>query len=431
MSTPHRLLLVCLTLLSPVVSGTATAKEKKGAVAKPAPAGGEAAKPAPVAGGEAAKPTPAGGEAAKPTPAGGEAAKPAEGSPVAAESDEEEAPPGAPSGYRLPGGIHLGGMFDIAYERTDRSGDFTSGKNALRSYHRLLFLSRQGDDFPIGFSAELLGQYFYEANARLSKPGSRLRVLVHGGKILVPFGPDPLFHKSYGGLTGVDQRTLPVVWSALGAGVRFSYAWGKLSVADEVYAVHGFDLPAANQTLNMQRDLAAYDGTRIAVGNRLSLARGPLTLWYSLYWNPMRFGRSLVMQAVDLAVWRPPLPVLSRFALGAGFVRAQVSPTDQWGQPGASLDDSAYGHFADYLWLRGYLADGLYLRAMTGLATFGNLSGFTYDERRADASDGSHHSLALVFEYASLQTLLAYYWNFEKVDERPDDLFRLMVTYAF
>ena len=251
------------------------------------------------------------------------------------------------------------------------------------------------------------------------------------GKILVPFGPDPLFHKSYGGLTGFDQRTLPVLWSAIGAGVRFSYAWRGLGATDEIYAVHGFDLPSATQTLNMQRDLAAYDGARIALGNRLALAWGPVTLWYSFYWNQMRFGRSLVMQAVDLAVWRPPLPVLSRFALGAGFVRAQVSPTDKWGQPGASLDDSAYGHFADYLWVRGYLADGLYLRAMTGLATFGNLSGFTYDELRADASDGSHHSLALVFEYASLQTTLAYYWNFEKVDERPDDFFRLMVTYAF
>jgi len=27
--------------------------------------------------------------------------------------------------------------------------------------------------------------------------------------------------------------------------------------------------------------------------------------------------------------------------------------------------------------------------------------------------------------------MLAYYWNFEKVDERPDDFLRLMVTYAF
>jgi hypothetical protein len=347
------------------------------------------------------------------------------------EPDEDESATSDAGGYRLPGGIHLGGMFDVAFERTDRSADFTSGKNAFRSYHHLLFLSRQGNDIPVGFTAEVLGQYFYELNARLTGPSSRLRVLAHVGKILVPFGPDPLFHKSYGGLTGADQRVLPAVWSAIGAGVRFSYAWRWLSATDEVYTVQGFDLPASDQTLNMQRDLAAYDGARIAIGNRLALSTGPVTLWYSFYWNQMRFGRMLVMQAVDLSVWRPSLPVLNRFALGAGFVRAHVSPTGKWGQWGATLADSAYYHFADYVWLRGYLADGFYLQARTGLATFGNLAGITYDEDRADASDGSHHSLALVYEYASAQVMLAYYWNFEKIGERPDDFLRLMVTYAF
>ena len=349
----------------------------------------------------------------------------------AGDADEGDGPSGPGSGYRLPGGIHIGGMFDVAYERTDRSADLTSGKNAFRSYHRLLFLSRQGADIPVGFSAEVLGQYYYELSLRLSQPGSPLRVLAHVGKILVPFGPDPLFHKSYGGLTGVDQRTLPVVWSAIGAGLRFSYAAGGLSVSDELYAVQGFDLSSRDQTLNMQRDLVAYDGARIAFGNRLAAAFGPFALWYSLYWNQMRFGRLLIMQGVDFSLWRPSLPFANRFALGVGFVRAHVSATDQFGKPGASPDESGYYHFADYLWLRGYLTQGLYLQARTGLATFGNRAGITYDEHRADASDGSHHSISLVYEYASAQVMLAYYWNFEKVDERPDDFLRLMVTYAF
>jgi hypothetical protein len=30
----------------------------------------------------------------------------------------------------------------------------------------------------------------------------------------------------------------------------------------------------------------------------------------------------------------------------------------------------------------------------------------------------------LVVEYAGAQASLAYFWNFEKVDERPDDLLR-------
>lgn len=348
------------------------------------------------------------------------------------EEGEEEADATASGhGYRLPGGIHLGGMFDVAYERNQRSADLDSGKNAFHSYHHLLFLSRQGDDVPIGFTAEVLSQYFYELNTRLSQPGSPLRVVAHAGKILVPFGPDPLFHKSYGGLTGSDQTFLPVVWSAIGAGLRFAYATGGVSANDEVYAVQGFDLSGPDQPLAMQRDLAAYDGARIAVGNRLALSGGPFTLWYSFYWNQMRFGRLLIMQAVDLSVWRPKLPVLNRLAVGAGFVRAHVSATADWGKPGASPDASAYYHFADYLWLRAYVAEGLYLQARTGLATFNNRAGLTYDEKRPDPADGSHHSVALVYEVASAQVMLAYYWNFEKIDERPDDFLRLLVTYAF
>jgi hypothetical protein len=370
---------------------------------------------------------------ADPKAPGSDAATSAAASRDKGEDDGDEDPPAAhgTDGYRLPGGIHLGGMFDVAYERTDRSADLGSGKNAFRSYHRLLFLSRQGDDVPVGFNAEVLSQYFYELNARLSPAGSRLRAVIHAGKLLVPFGPEPLFHKSYGGLTGSDQRTLPVVWSSIGVGVRFSYAAGGLSAADEVYAVQGFDLSAPEQTLNMQRDLVAYEGARIAVGNRLAVAGGPFTLWYSLYWNQMRFGRLLIMQAVDLALWRPALPVLAHLALGVGFVRAHISATGRFGVTGASADESAYYHFADYLWLRAYLAEGLYVQARSGLATFDNRRGLTYDEKRADPSDGSHHSAALVYEHASAQVMLSYTWNFEKAAERPDDFLRLMVTYAF
>lgn len=354
----------------------------------------------------------------------------ASGSSDSSDSSDDNEPP-AHAGYRLPGGIHLGGLFDAAYERTDRSAELSSGKNAFRSYHHLLFLSRQGGDVPIGFNAEVLGQYFYELNAVLSQPGSRVRVVAHAGKILVPFGPDPLYHKSYGGQTGADQRILPVIWSSYGAGVRFAYANGAFSANDDIYAVQGFDVASVDQSLNMQRDLAAYDGARIAVGNRLAVAFGPATLWYSFYWNQMRFGRLLMMQAVDATLWRPSLPVLNRLALGAGLVRAHVSASPDFGRPGASAEASAYYHFGDYLWLRVYLLPGLYLQGRTGLVTFNNWNGFAYDGSRADASDSSHQTLALVYEYASAQVMLSYHWNFEKVDERPDDFLRLMVTYAF
>ena len=349
----------------------------------------------------------------------------------ATRSSKDEAEEHGGQAFALPGGIRLGGMFDAAYERSGRSGDIGSGHNEFHSYHHFLFLSRQGDDVPIGFNAELLGLYFYELTTRLSGKGSPVRVSAHAGKILVPFGPDPLFHKNYGGLSGVDQRTLPVVWSAIGGGVRFAIVSRGLSASDEIYTVQGFDLSARDQTLDMQRDLVAYDGARVAVGNRLALSSGPFTFWYSLYWNPMRFGRQLIMQAVDVTAWRPDWPILNRLAVGLGAVRAFVSADESFGRPDAVPNAGSYFHFADYVWLRAYLGDWIYLQVRSGLATFDNRAGFSYDANRASADDGSHHNLAVVVEYAGAQASLAYFWNFEKVDERPDDLLRLTVSYGF
>jgi hypothetical protein len=338
--------------------------------------------------------------------------------------------PGAPP-FAFPGGVRLNGMFDAVYEREHRSAGLTSGRNAFHSYHHLLFLSRQGDDVPVGFNAELLGLYFYELTTKLSGPGAAVRLSAHAGKILVPFGPDPLFHKSYGGLSGADQTMLPVVWSTIGGGLRASWTWEPFVLSDDLYVGQGFDLPGRDQVLNLQRDLAAYDGARVGAGNRLAVARGSFTLWYSVFWNPMRFGRQLVMQAVDLSLWRPAWPIVNRLAVGVGAVRTHVSNDESWGQANAVAGAGAYYHFADYLWVRAYLADWLYLQARSGLATFDNRTGVFYDASRASPSDGSHHNLALVAEHAGAQASLAYYWNFEKVDERPDDLLRLTVTYAF
>jgi hypothetical protein len=359
------------------------------------------------------------------------AAAPSDSAPAAPKAAQQEPEEREVPAFVFPGGVRLGGLFDAAYEREQRGDSLTSGRNAFHSYHRFLFLTRQGNDIPVGFNAEILGLYFYELTLRLTSSGSRWRVSAHAGKILVPFGPDPLFHKSYGGLSGADQPLLPVVWSALGGGVRVSRAWGGLSVADEAYVVQGFDLPARDQVLNLQRDLMAYDGARVGVGNRLAVSFGPLSFYYSFYWNPLHWGRQLLMQAVDLTLWRPQWSILRHVALGVGAIRAVVWADESFGRADAVADAGYYFHFADYVWLRTYFWDWLYLQARSGLATFDNRSGLFYDARRATASDGSHHNLALVAEHAGAMVSLAYFWNLEKVDEVPNDLLRLTVSYAF
>ena len=365
------------------------------------------------------------GVASEAAPASGAAAR--EPEPPKAEG-EKEPPPESP--LLFPGGIRIGGLFDVSYERVGMNGSPSSGQNAFRNYHHFVFVSRQGDDIPIGFNAEVINQYFYELTARLWRKGS-FRLSARAGKIMVPFGPDPLFHKNYGGLSAIDQKLLPVVWSSFGVNLRVDASLKGFSLANDLYFVQGFDVSTRDHALNMQSDLQAYDGARVAVGDRVSISRGPATLWYSLYWNPMRFGRSLFMQAVDLGIWRPAWPVVNRLALGVGVLRALISTDSSYGKPDAIADAGAYYDFADYLWLRIYATNWLYLQARSGLMTFNNHKGFSYDAERASAADGSHHNLSVVAEYAGAQFSLGYYWNFEKVGETANDFLRFMVMYAF
>ena len=368
----------------------------------------------------------------------GDAGVARDGAPAAGDAVQEPAQPKAApepehapeSPLLFPGGIRIGGLFDASYERVGMNSSPTSGQNAFRNYHHFVFVSRQGDDIPVGFNAEIINQYFYELTARLWRKGP-FRFSARAGKIMVPFGPDPLFHKNYGGLSAIDQKLLPVVWSSFGVNLRVDAMLKGFSLANDLYFVQGFDVSARDHALNMQSDLQAYDGARVAVGDRVSISRGPATLWYSLYWNPMRFGRSLLMQAMDLGIWRPAWPVVNRLALGVGVLRALISTDSSYGKPDAIADAGAYYDFADYLWLRIYATNWLYLQARSGLMTFNNHKGFSYDAERASAADGSHHNLSVVAEYAGAQFSLGYYWNFEKVGETANDFLRFMVMYAF
>lgn len=345
--------------------------------------------------------------------------------PGPARADEPVAASGLPA---LPGGLRVGGKFDVAYERAGHNGDLRDGQNVLRNYHHFLFLSRQGAD-PIGFNAELIDLSFYELTARVAPRDRPYRFLFRAGKIMVPFGPDPLYHKSYGGLSGFDQRLLPVVWAQHGASAQARLVHGRLAASNEIYAVAGHDLGEGGATLDLQKDLAPLDRARVAVGDRASVGFGPLTVWYSIYWNSMRFGRRLLLQAVDASLWHlGDWPVLSRVAAGIGAVRGDVSGGAAEGFGGPGKD---YYHFADYVWLRFTVFDWLYVQARSGLQTFDNRRGLFLDDTRLDERDGSHHSLTVVAQRWGAQTSLGYTWNFEKANEHPDDFLRLLVSYEF
>jgi hypothetical protein len=353
----------------------------------------------------------------------------AAGVPAAAPAPAPPPPRSGPPGVGLPFGFLLNGRFDLNYERRQFNSDplDATSVGALRSYHHFLFLSREGGD-PCGLTVEMLTLLFWEGHCRLPWHPGPVSVSVAAGKIVVPFGADPLFHQSYGGLAGFDQVVLPPVWSIEGAAAHAVYGRGPLAVTDDLFVVRGYAIQQADAVLNLQNGFSADDDTKLAVGNRIGIAWMGLAAWYSAYVNPLGFGRHLFMQAVDVNVSRQRrVPVLGHFTLGFGFLRADVSG----GGPGVGGAGHDYYDFADYLQVRYYPVDWLFLQYRTGLFTFDNMRGLVLDNSRLTNSDGSTHNFGVVARTRNLWFGIFYFINLEKVNEIPNDILRFNVTYEF
>jgi hypothetical protein len=349
---------------------------------------------------------------------------------VAASAPPSPHHPGA-GGVGLPFGLMLNGRFDLNYERLNFTGSpFSDGAtNALRSYHHFLFLSRESAGDPVGLSLEVLSLQFWDVHLRWRPENGPIRVLVSGGKIFVPFGADPLMHQSYGGLAGFDQKILPVIWAQEGAAVHVTYTRRELAITDDVYVVHGYALRQADGVLNLQGDFSPADAVKFGYGNRLGAAWGPLSAWYSAYYNPLGFGRRLFMQAADVMLWRMRnIPVVGHFSVAAGALRADVSGGDDQGVGGSGLD---YYHFGSYFQLRYHPTDWLIVQYRQGLRTFNNRRGVIVDDTRLTSDDASAHNFGLIARWRGVTGGLFYFINLEKGPEIPNDFFRLSVTYDF
>jgi hypothetical protein len=381
--------------------------------------------PAPTSGG---LPTPGAPSDAQPGAFGAPAGSAA--IPVASNTARPAPPaggaPGRPRGLALFGDtLVLNGRFDLNLDRRTFAGNpwAEASTTAIQSYHHFLFLSRQSTEDPFTFTAELTSLEFFEAGLRFRTRSPSWRVHVRAGKLLVPFGNEPLVHQNYGGHAGFDQRVLPAIWAAEGLAASTSLDSGGLTLSADLYGVRGHGLRRADAVLNLQNDFSPLDDVNPALGLRLGGAWGPLSTFYSVYFNPLGHDRRLLLQAADVTAWRwPDLPVLERLVLGAGLLRGDVSGG------GAGLD---YYHFASYWLARFYVLDGLSLQYRQGLRTFDNKRNLIFDARRSGRDDGSTHNLSLAARYRGLSAALTYFLNLEKADEVDDDVLRLTVAFDF
>ena len=332
-------------------------------------------------------------------------------------------------GIQLPGDLRVNGIFDLAYERWGYTDNLADGKDALRNYHHFLFLRREAKDDPFALDIELVDLLFYELRIRLTKREDPWGVNVRLGKILVPFGYEPLFHHLYGGVTGFDQRFVPAVWSRHGANVQVQHRFGDISVTNDTYIVQGHAISQDDAVINLQTDLAPDDDVNFALGDRVGIAWDAITAWYSIYYSRLGFSRQLLLQAIDIGVWRlPDVPILENLAISIGLARADVSG-GTWTADRVPLEH--YYHFADYLRLQYFILDWLKVEARTGIVTTNNRNGLYVDPARADVTDVNTHVLGIAASYMGFTATLQHFWRMERRDERKDDFLRLRLSYAF
>jgi len=183
----------------------------------------------------------------------------------------------------------------------------------------------------------------------------------------------------------------------------------------------GFALRKADGILDLQANAAPLDDLNFGGGARLGASLGTATLSYSFFASALDFHRSLVLQSLDVSLWRLPFPVLEDVAITAGVLRADVSGGDQ----------PAYYNFADYLQIRYYPIDCLYIQYRGGLDMRDNRSGLFADPARLDRFDTSAHSVALGWIHGNFSLVIQHLWQLELVDEQDDDFFRVTATYEF
>lgn len=348
-----------------------------------------------------------------------------EAPPAEAPAPAAELPPGHPPighGVKLPGDIRLHGRFDVAYERHSYTDDLTEGRDAFRNFHRFVFLERHVKDDPFYFNAEILGLSFYEIGAKLH--GNRedmWRLSFAAGKVLVPFGADPLYHHAYGGRVGADNRVLPTVWGEFGVKATLDLDLDPVGLRLDAYALRGFALRKATDVLSIQSGAAPLDDLNFVGGGRLSASFQQATLSYSFQGGTLDFDRSLYLQALDITLWRLDLPVLEDIAITAGLLRADV-----WGG-----DLKAYYNFADYIQIRYYPTDWLYIQYRGGFDSRDNRGGAFVDTSRLDELDTSAHSIALGYIRGNFSLVIQHLWQLELVNEQDDDFFRVTATYEF
>ena len=199
-------------------------------------------------------------------------------------------------------------------------------------------------------------------------------------------------------------------------------------VTDDLFVVRGYAIPRADAAVNLQSGFSPDDAAQL----------GWATGWASPGCSSRPGTRPTTTRSGSAgacscrrSTWRSGARAASRCCSTSAWAWASCAPTCRAAVPAWAASATTTTTSPTTCSSATTPTDWLYLQYRTGLRTFDNRRGVVVDNTRLTRTDASTHNFAVVARHHGLTAGLYYFINLEKVDEVPNDLLRLSVTYEF
>lgn len=297
----------------------------------------------------------------------------------------------------------LMGRVDLTSE-TGSPESASDRTHTLDNNHFLIFLKVKASA-KTSFMGEIATQSFF-AVTYMPTPSLDIEF----GKIIVPFGDTRRFHHFYGGVQGYKANgvMLPNLWAESG----FNLKWKSGETEVDTYIVDS--IQDGSKTNDPSLQAADEPRTLQAGGARASFSLTEKVHGIaSVYRGEYQPGNAVEMIGID-AYSDYGVLGLTNWRWVAGYAQAFLRKAPVSGD---------------------FQKRGDYLELVTNLLGSGETRfryGTYIDNDKVQSQKDTHSfNLGYLASVDALRILTEYQWNFEAINEKPNDIFRIMVSLDF
>ena len=299
-------------------------------------------------------------------------------------------------------GPKIMGRMDLSFENLPFENLAKTFKNSgFKNNHFLIFLKVKATE-KVSFFGEILSKTFFEINY-----SPKNQVNIHLGKIQIPFGETSRYHHFYGGVQGFGAVGVffPNIWAEPGANLEWQFSSFDL----DTYLVNGISAPTTNDDPSFT---GTADSGTMAFGIRMTgHLFSKIKLIGSGYYDHWQVGKPLYMLGGDLIFDYGAL--IKNLKISTGFANGFV-------RQGVLGNYRRYGDFIE-----------ISTNALSFVEPRFRYGTFINNSLISSQKDTHSFDLGFNFKIDQLNLLAEYQWNFESVDEKKNDLLRVMLALDF